>query len=358
MTVVPIELNANKPRVAVRVNGAGPFDFLVDTGSVADLLDAERADELGIVSSGGYDASGAGEATLALSTARGVTLAVDGLTLPAQEIEVAPINRAVGRVEGRRLDGLLGYHFFARFPVELDYGAETLSIGRPPRGTTIPLRLRRRHPFVHVRFMLGERVFEHDFVVDTGFRSGVVLAAPFVREAGLVSHVDNTIEVTTGGGIGGPTIERLARARRVELGPFVLENVVVNFSQARSGTLADGGYGGIVGSELLRRFTVTFDYPSERILLEPNGAYAEPFEFDLSGLFLIAGEDGGIEVSAVVADSPAALAGIQAGDRIVTERPIEQLRRAFHRQLGSEHTLELERGRERFAATFRLNRLI
>jgi hypothetical protein len=51
MTVVPIELDANKPRVAVRVNGAGPFDFLVDTGSVADLLDAERADEL--VSSGG-----------------------------------------------------------------------------------------------------------------------------------------------------------------------------------------------------------------------------------------------------------------------------------------------------------------
>lgn len=227
MTVVPIELNANKPRTPVRVNGAGPFDFLVDTGSIFDLVDTERAEELGLASAGEFDAGGAGEATMTTSTATGVRLGLGDLDLPRQDVEVAPINAAIGRLEGRRLDGLLGYDFFSRFPVELDYVAETLTIGCEPRGTEVPLRLVRRHPFVRAAFELGGRRFEHEFVVDTGFRSGLVLASPFVREEGLVELAGPTIEATTGAGIGGPTVERVGRAARFELGPFVLENVLV-----------------------------------------------------------------------------------------------------------------------------------
>jgi predicted aspartyl protease len=356
MTTAPIEMNANKPRTAVRVNGAGPFDFLVDTGSIFDLVDTERAAELGIVSEGAFDAGGAGEATMTTSTAEGVRLGIGDLDLPPQNVEVAPINAAIGRLEGRRLDGLLGYDFFSRFPVELDYTAGRLSIVDEPRGTPVPIRLVRRHPFVRAAFELGGRRFEHEFVLDTGFRSGLVLASRFVREEGLVDLAATTIEATTGAGIGGPTIERVARAATVELGPFVLDHVVVNLSQATAGTLADPGFGGIVGSEILRRFTATFDYPASRLFLEPNASLDEPFEFDLSGLFLMAGE--GVEVFSVVEGSPAAEAGIQAGDRILTDLPLDELRKSLRSDTGVERVLELERGGERFAASLRLRRLI
>jgi Aspartyl protease len=356
VTTVPFELHANKPRTRVRVDGAGPFDFLVDTGSIFDLLDSQRAAELGILSGGEFAAGGAGDATLTTSTANGVRLGIGDLELPPQDVEVAPIDAAVGRFEGRRLDGLLGYDFFSRFPVQLDYASGTLAVGAEPCGTALPLRLVRRHPFLHVSFELGGRRFEHEFVVDTGFRSGLVLAARFVREAGLLELARPTIEATTGIGIGGPTIERVGRAARVELGPFVLDDVIVNLSQAQAGTLADGGFGGIVGSELLRRFTVSFDYPASRLLLEPNAAFDEPFEFDLSGIFLTAGD--GCEVFSVVDGSPAAEAGIRKGDRVVGGPPLDELRKSLRAEPGAERTLELERDGERLTASFGLRRLV
>jgi PDZ domain len=223
-------------------------------------------------------------------------------------------------------------------------------------GEPVGLRLVRRHPFVRLKLTLGTKTFEEAFVVDTGFRSALVLARPFIVEQGLLAHVERTITATAGIGIGGPTVELIGRADAVEIGPFGLHGVVVSFSQAQAGTLADSGYGGIVGSELLRRFTATFDYAHEELLLAPGSAFVEPFEFDLSGLFLVASE--GVRVHSVVTDSPAARARIQPGDRILTAGSLEQLRRELRQSVGDERVLSVERDGRRSEVRFELERLI
>ena len=355
---IPFEMHTNKPRIPVRVNGAGPFDFLLDTGSVTDLIDTQRADELGLAVSGHEEVGGAGDSTMTIAQAEGVALGVGSIDFPPQAITVAPIDERVGRHEGRRLDGLLGYDFFSRFPVELDYDASVLTVRRdPPRGDHVPLQVVRRHPFVRLKLTFGAATFEEIFVVDTGFRSAVVLARPFVEERGVLARVDRTITATTGIGIGGPTVELVGRADRVEIGPFALRDVVVAFSQAGAGTLADGGFGGIVGSDLLRRFVATFDYPQEQLRLAPGAAFEAAFEFDLSGLFLTAA-DGGVRVHSVVADAPAAQAGIQPGDRILTPGSLDELRLALRSEIGAERLLSVEREGRRFEARFVLERLI
>src|SRR5438477_10554320 len=45
---IPFELNANKPYLQVRINGAGPYWFILDTGSVSTVVDTELAKMLEI----------------------------------------------------------------------------------------------------------------------------------------------------------------------------------------------------------------------------------------------------------------------------------------------------------------------
>ena len=47
-------------------------------------------------------------------------------------------------------------------------------------------------------------------------------------------------------------------------------------TDAKEGALASPDIGAILGGEILERFTVTFDYPHHRILLEPNSHFTAP----------------------------------------------------------------------------------
>ncbi|KPJ74628.1 MAG: hypothetical protein AMS19_15115, partial [Gemmatimonas sp. SG8_23] len=74
---------------------------------------------------------------------------------------------------------------------------------------------------------------------------------------------------------------------------------------------------GTLGGELLRRFTLTLDYPRDRILLEPNGLFDTPVREDLSGIFMLRAEGAGLDtivVSVVGPGTPAEQADIQEGD--------------------------------------------
>ena len=49
---VPMKLVMNRPTVEVKVNGQGPYLFVLDTGAGTNVLDPKLAKELGLESSG------------------------------------------------------------------------------------------------------------------------------------------------------------------------------------------------------------------------------------------------------------------------------------------------------------------
>jgi hypothetical protein len=57
-------------------------------------------------------------------------------------------------------------------------------------------------------------------------------------------------------------------------------------SQDKGGALASSKYDGLIGSEILRRFKVIFDYTRGRLMLERNDHFDEPIEYDMSGISL------------------------------------------------------------------------
>lgn len=60
-------------------------------------------------------------------------------------------------------------------------------------------------------------------------------------------------------------------------GTYVLREPIASFSlDERKGLLASTDIDAIIGGRILKRFTVTFDYPHQRMFLEPNSHFSEP----------------------------------------------------------------------------------
>ena len=156
-------------------------------------------------------------------------------------------------------------------------------------------------------------------------------------------------------------------ARRLPPAPQTrLKEPVTVFSQDRTGVLASPSFAGIIGGPILRRCRVFFDYQHKQLILEPYARVPAPYEYDMSGTFLIAeGPDfKRLTVQSVAEASPAAEAGLHRGDVItaIDGRPaakftLEQVRQLF-RQPGRECRLDIHRGDDHFRVKLKPRKLI
>jgi hypothetical protein len=330
LTRIAFELVGNKPLLPVRVDGRGPYAFLLDNGSSYDVIDTAVAAELELEVTPFEALSGAGEGTLESGTAGGVVLGVDGTDVATEEILVLPLSDAIAGGSGRRIDGLLGFPFFSRHAVELCYDGAQLALHPSHdgawRGSRVPIELRREHAIADGTLELrdGRRVTGR-FMVDTAFRSAVVLTRPFAAEHAVAETFARPLLATTGWGIGGPTRDVVGRVRSFKLGELCFDAPLVCCSTARAGVLAESSFAGIIGGELLRRCHTVVDYGARELVLEPGDAWDDPHEFDQSGLFLVAEGDAlrRFVVYDVIPESPAARAGVVRGDALIRIGDVE-----------------------------------
>lgn len=373
-THVAFELNANKIYLPVRVNNKGPYWFILDTGSVSNVVDTDLARSLSITLGHSFEAQGAGEKTITGAVGSGVSLTISDLELTQGRIDIEPVNSAISSAEGRRVDGLLGYDLLSRFVVEIDYIARQVTIVEPSRfryvgqGDSIPLEIVRGNILVAAELtMPNGNTASGTFLIDTAWRSSLTLTSPFVASHNLLTITPRTIDAVTGMGIGGATVDTIGRMPSLKLGRHTLENFVADFSHAKAGVLSQGDFAGVIGAEILRRFKVIFDYPRGRMIIEPNGTFRAPYEFDMSGLFITSEGDSSkaFKVYSITKGSPAAEAGIREGDVIdaIDEQPaskftLDQVRQMFKEAEGKEHSLAIRRGGKVHTAKMRLRKLV
>lgn len=319
---IPFRLINNHIYIHVAVDGH-PFDFLVDTGG-ANILTPAAAKRAGIRSRGALEGGGVGKKSVnvAFGTVNKLVLG-DKLVLERQVFGVLPLP-GFGEIEGVHFDGLVGYELFKRFVVRIDYAARTLTFILPQdfkpadAGTAVPFVYLGRIPGVKgsIDSLTGE------FEIDTGSRAALSLWSPFVKARDLDTRYRTTPVTVTGWGVGGRASGRVTRGGTLMIGSVAVQDPVVELSTAKQGAGADRYIAGNVGGEILKRFTVTFDYATQTMYLKPNKDYGEPMNYDRSGMWLN-GTDGGFVVKAVMRGGPAAQAGLEPGDVItaVNGRP-------------------------------------
>jgi hypothetical protein len=310
-TTIPFDLLGNHIYVQVKLNGKGPFRMLCDTGGV-NIVTPELATQLGLKSEGTVQGRGVGEASEDMGAVKVDSLSVGDATIQNQVFMVFPL------VSDVPTDGLVGYEIFKRFVVTVDYEHSRLTLTLPAafnyagNGTLVPFRFNERVPQVDGEIDGVPGTFD----IDTGSRASIGLLGPFVEKNNLRAKYAPKVEGVTSWGVGGPVRSQVTRAKVLKLGAVTVSNPVVALTRQQKGVFTDPHVAGNVGAGVLKRFNIVFDYPQQRLILEPNANDAKPDVFDRSGLWVNQG-DAGFEIMDVVAGGPGAAAGLKVGDVIV-----------------------------------------
>jgi predicted aspartyl protease len=278
--VIPVEVYGQHVFVPVRVNGTETAWFFLDSGAGGSVVTKAWAEKIGLSSEGAMRAVGAAGAT-SLALAKKVILSLPGLEIPMPSVTV--LDAAAGfPLLGRHWDGLLGYDVLSRLVVRVDYEHKEITIFDPAafvpadRASALPLTFLGNWPLVPAKILLpGREPIETKCFMDSG-AGGLMLSTPFANANHVLDAAASTAS-TSIYGAGGESRRFEVRLTGLELGPYLLRNPVAGLSPAaKEGALASPDIGAIIGGEILQRFTVTFDYPHQRILLEPNSSFGPP----------------------------------------------------------------------------------
>jgi Aspartyl protease len=317
-TTVPFDLdNADKGHIVlvVRVNGSRPLHVIFDTGG-SNVVSDVVAREIGLKGTGSTTAGGAGEAQIVVQTASGATLQLGGATLTKQPFGIFPLPRSLVHMTARyAIDGVIGYEVLKNFVVSIDYVKKTLTLTEPAdfdaAGAGTPIHFASATiPVIPVTYdgVPGQ------FMFDTGNAFYNTVSQTFIDAHSLATATPGSVLVQSSGNLGGAIRPWLTRAKQVQIGPYRIDRPVFAVTNTSKGALAGTDFAGNLSQSIISRFDIALDYAHNTIYMKPNATFDKPFIGSLDGMSLYESDAGALTVSYVNAGSPAAKAGIAAGD--------------------------------------------
>ena len=369
---LPFRTVNNHVLIDVRANGSDPVTVILDTGMPIEALmlyETPQIEALGLpygemrAQVGG--AGGDGKRREA-KIAPGIEVGLGPLTLGNMTaLVMEPIPHFYGYH-----DGVIGAALFNHFVVRLDQDEQHVELYRPESfrpaegAIEVPLEQNGGLPYVEAEVVVaaGGPAVPVRLVVDIGASHAVSLN---VTEEGPITAPARTLRTVLGKGVSGEIQGNVGRIAEFRIGGKTLKGVVATFPDAehqhpRGMDSRDGN----LGSGILRRFNLAFDYSRNRMWLEPNRHYTEAFDWDMSGIRLRADGEA-LRVDAVLPDSPAAAAGIQVDDVItgidgeaISASAQFELRERFRSEEGSKIEIELLRDGQKLERTVKLKRMV
>lgn len=156
----------------VSIGDAAPAWFIVDSGASGCVIDTAVARRLGIKTEGERRASGAGKGTVQVTFAKDISYHLPGASLTVPSSYVIDLS-GQRTLQGRDVDGILGYDFFARWVVDLDFESRVMTLREPagyvPTGNVIPFTLVKKTPHIKVLIALPKKkAVTREVLVDSG----------------------------------------------------------------------------------------------------------------------------------------------------------------------------------------------
>lgn len=361
-TVIPFKLINNLIFIPVNINGVN-LTFLLDTGVAETSIFSLENQELQLPNLEKIKFSGLGGAASIDGFRSDNNIARIGKDYVNYSMTIFIIvdqDFNISSHVGIPVNGIIGYYFFKNHPVLIDYSSKKITIyndenlfkKKIKNFQEFDINIERNKPYISADVEMTNEKKSSKLLIDLGNSDPLWLFPTLIKD--FVYNRPN-IDDFLGRGFNGDVYGKRSRIHNFYLGGFKFEKPLtampdeysiqhVNMVENRKGS---------IGGDIMRRFTVVFDYPNQKMYLRKNGNYNDPFHFNMSGLdFKQDGMEwtkdvvnlpaknkdnpsGGIEVinnslqynfvlkpifsiAGVRKDSPGAKAGLQKDDKLIS----------------------------------------
>ena len=294
------------------------LNFILDTGSGGISLDSQTVSQLKIPNQ------------LSDKTIRGIagirkvnfaynnTLRLPGLRVDSLNFHINDYD-ILTSVYGEHIDGIIGYSFFNRYIVKINYDSLLIQVYskgsmKYPKGGYL------LKPLLVNLLIQSARITDAQdrtarFYFDTGAGLCLLLSKDFVEDSTLFSSKRKKVS-TQVEGLGGKKQMELTTVKNFRLGPYRFKRVPAYIFEDEFNVTSYPYLGGLIGNDLLRRFNVILNYEKRDIYITPNSHYRDLFDYSYTGLnFYIVNNE--VIITDVMKNSPAEKAGFLPDDVIM-----------------------------------------
>lgn len=398
--------------VPVTINGI-EFSFLLDTGVKETILFANTEDSLYLRNQNKIKFYGIGiEDGIDGIISTGNTVNVGGIAVDSLHwlYVIQGDDLDISNDIGVGINGILGSKFFNSFPLKIDYIKSRITIyphqydysKEVRRYSEIPIEVEGDRPYIQADMQIDNDWIKGKMLMDMGNTDALMLFAFLLPD---FSIKEPYVEEYIGRGFNGAIYGKRNRIRKASLQGIELNYPIVAYPNSNAVYMAKLAKEriGSIGNQTLQRFHVFMDYGNERVYLKKNKLFRRPFLLNMAGMDLkhdgmiwtqeqvvikeskperggLSPKDQGItinlnndklqykfilkpsyKISGLRKNSPAALAGVQAGDTLLKINGINAGNLSLSKILdklqsrpGDEIRLVLQRGEEKIHVRFRL----
>jgi len=392
--------------IPVNLNGAN-LNFLLDTGvenTVLFSLDETDSINFDNIEKIKIKGLGSGEAIDALKSSKNKLIIKNYVDLEHEVYIILDESINFSSQLGIPVHGIIGYTFFKENLVEINYAKKRVYVyphdvksnKKLKNRTSIPITLEEQKPYVTLISGVNKEKIETKMLIDTGNSDAV-----WLFEDNNIKAPELFFEDFLGRGFSGDIFGKRARLESLEIHDFIIQQPTVSFPNETSlfGVSLVNNRKGSLGSGVLRRFNVVYDYKNGKIFLEKNSNFNDPFNYNMSGMEL---EHSGMQyveekvelftnvlqidvsasdlptkfkynfslkpvfvVSSVRPDSPAALAGIKKGDQLkkingslAYRYRLYEINELLQSEEGKWLTIEYERDEKLYKVKIQLKKIL
>ncbi|MDI1317010.1 aspartyl protease family protein [Flavobacterium sp.] len=407
--VVSFKLINNLIFIPVNVNGE-ELTFLLDTGveqTILFSLDDKNEVKLFEVEKLKLKGLGSREAIDSYKSSRNKVAVKNFFDLNHEIYVILDQEINFSSQVGIPVNGILGYNFFKNHIVEINYDKRKIII-YDHQNQNVYARLQRKFvkdsitiednkPYYISNIKSDGRMLPSKLLIDTGNSDAVWI---FTSKTDKIKVPEKNIEDFLGRGFSGNVYGKRGRIDSYEFGRKTFSLPLVTFpdsASVKSVSFVPNRVGS-VGSGVISRFTVVFDYQNNAIYTKPNSKIKEPFHFNMSGIEV---EHAGLEwvkeidnadikiytsvkdekiqsnlkihfelkpvfkIASVRTGSEAEKSGLKIGDKILKinkhishDFSIERINELLKSEPGKIIEIEVDRNNKTYTFTFQLKEII